>query len=121
MKLTNADLENINKPLDSLSKEKFPATVALSLIKALKEIAGHMVDYGKVRDTLITRYGPEKDGKPTGSINPQDPNWSEFAKEYAELLEVEVEVNIDIIKIPGADLKISPEHLMKLEKVIEIV
>ena len=121
MKITNAELFNVKKPLSDLTNQKLPWKTSLAVLKLVQKLNEHLIPAETVKDSLIKQYAPEPEDKKSGqiSIKPGDDNFPKFAEELGELMKQEVEVVVDKISLPDT-LEIEPAVLMALEKFIKI-
>ena len=116
MKLTNMEILNMKEPLFELSKAKLPVPTSLEVLKLIRKLDEYLIPVETLRANLIRRHGTENDSG-SCSINPGDPNWSKFHEDYGELVSQEVEVDINVIKLPTT-MEIAPVTVMALEKIV---
>lgn len=65
---------------------------SFSIARNLKKLTSELETYKEERANLIKQYSGDSD-----SINPENPRWNEFYKEYLELSNVDVSVEINTI------------------------
>lgn len=65
---------------------------SFSIARNLKKLTSELETYKEERANLIKQYSGDSD-----SINPENPHWDEFYKEYLELSNVDVSVEINTI------------------------
>ena len=65
---------------------------SFSIARNLKKLTSELETYKEERANLIKQYSGDSD-----SINPENPRWDEFYKEYLELSNVDVSVEINTI------------------------
>lgn len=65
---------------------------SFSIARNLKKLTSELETYKEERANLIKQYSGDSD-----SINPENPRWNEFYKEYLELSNVDVSVDINTI------------------------
>ena len=120
MKLTNAEIFNTKESMQKLLRVKMPVKTSMELVKMVRLLSGLHADITQIRDGLIEHYGEIDKNQSAGArITPEMAGWAEFAKEFGELMEKEVEVDINIVKIP-ATIDIEPYVMIALEKFVEI-
>jgi len=118
MKLQNGDIFMVREPLQKLIEQKFPVMVSYKLAKLVAKLNEQFKVIEDVRMGLIRRYG-KADEKGNAQVKPEDENWPKFLDEFNELLEQEVEIVFDKVKLPN-DFEIEPSVLIPLEKFIEV-
>ena len=120
MLVTNADIFNTKESMQKLLRVKMPVKVSLELVKMTRILSVLHADIDQVRDGLIQHYGEQDEKRPGGAkITPDMAGFSGFAEEFGQLMEKEVEVDINVVKIPST-IEIEPYVLIALEKFVEI-
>jgi len=118
VKLTNGEIWNAQEPLRKLLEQKFSVMVSYKLVKLVQKLNEQFMVIEEVRNGLIKQYG-KKDKKGNISVKPGDSNWNKFIKEFNELMEQEIEIVVEKIKLPDS-FEIEPSVLVPLEKFIEV-
>jgi len=133
MKLTNSDIFVAREPLQTMLEQKFPVMVSYKLAKLTNKLAEQLKIIEEVRNGLVKKYG-EKDEKGQISVKQEGESFNKFVEEFTELMNHEVEVVIEKVKLPekvastcdachhNMDklLEIEPKILMALEKFVEV-
>ena len=120
MKLTNAEIYNSKESMQKLLRVKMPVKISYELVKTARSLSELHAIIDQVRDGLIEHYGEKDKNRPGGAkITPDMASFSQFAEEFGQLMEKEVEVDIDVVKIPTT-IEIEPIVLLALEKFIEL-
>ena len=122
MKVLNSDIFGAAKPLEGLSKEKFPIKVSYQIAMLIKELAAQEEIIEKLRVVLLKQYGVTADGKVT--IDQTNPNFQKFVDEMNIIFAQEIDIKFEKIEIPaevdGKGLNIEPSKLLLLDKFITI-
>jgi hypothetical protein len=122
MKITNSDIFGAAKPLEELSKEKFPIKVSYQVAMLIKELAAQEEVIEKLRISLLNQYGTKADGKIT--VDQTNPNFQKFFEEMNIIFAQEVEIKFEKIELPsevdGKVFNIEPNKLLLLYKFITI-
>lgn len=130
--MTNRDVYDAKGPLEKLMKEKFPVKVSYKLALLASVIEGQLNVIENVRRNLVNKYG-ENDGQNT-SVKPNSGNWSSFISEMNELLDQEINLEFEKVKLPEkvsarcekcgemveTDFQIEPNTLMALKEFVEV-
>ncbi len=119
MKLKNGEIYNARDPLQKLMEQKFPVKISYGLAKLANKLNPELKAIEDVKNGLIRKYGAS-DEKGNVSVKPEQENWGKFIDEFAELMETDVEVVFEKVKISDTGLEIEPSILMALEKFIEV-
>jgi len=135
MKLNNGEIFASAEPLKKLLEVKLPVKSSLALARMANKLNEQLKIIEDVRNGLVRTYGKE-DIKQKGQlrVDPEDENFSKFAEEFQELMNQEVEVVFDKVKLPEKviakcekceaiiekPLEIEASVLMALEKFIEV-
>lgn len=123
--LKMSDLLNATDTLQKLSQKELKARLALQIARMLKEAEREIQNFNEIRMNLIKKYG-EKDE--SGEIITDDngnckiipESVTVFSKELNELVEMEVEINANKIKLDDLDnLDFTPGEMVTLEPFLE--
>lgn len=118
-----AEVANIKEPLDRLSQLPLPFAMSRKLAKTIKNINEEWIILEDQRTKLIRKYGEEQPDPRNPSntiISVKQENMNEFFKEFSNVLEQEADVEVEQFKVEEIpeDIKISPQDLIFLNKVI---
>lgn len=120
MKLKNGEIFNAKEPLNKLMAVKLPVKTSYELAQLAHKLKNQIQIIDEVRDRLIATYGKPATNIPGGSqITPADEGFPKFAEELGELLDQEIEIEFNIVKLPPT-LEIEPYVLMALDKFVEL-
>lgn len=91
-------IEHINQ-LSAFTKEKLPVKLSFAVAKNLNKLREHYKDYEEARNKLLDLYNVKDDKKEpaykaTGNIEIEKESVEDWNKDVAELLEIEVEVDV---------------------------
>lgn len=123
--LKMSDLLNATDTLQKLSQKELKARLALQIARMLKEAEREIQNFNEIRMNLIKKYG-EKDEN--GEIITDDngnckiipESVTVFSKELNELVEMEIEINANKIKLDDLDnLDFTPGEMVALEPFLE--
>uniref|UniRef100_A0A6M3KAK7 Uncharacterized protein n=1 Tax=viral metagenome TaxID=1070528 RepID=A0A6M3KAK7_9ZZZZ len=134
MKLKNGDIFLAREPLQKLMAIKLPVRASYQVAKLASKLNEQLKVIDDVRNGLIKNYG-EKGDRGQMEIKPESPNFQKFVDEFTELLDQDVEMVIEKIKLPekvaatcdkcnhnmDKALELEPSILMALEKFVEII
>jgi len=135
MKLNNGEIFTASEPLKKLLEVKLPVKSSLALARLANKLQEQLKIIEDVRNGLIRTYGKENlEQKGQLRIDPGDENFPKFVEQFNELMEQEVEVVLEKVKLPekvvekcdkceaiiGKPLQIEASVLMALEKFIEV-
>lgn len=119
------DLLNSTETLQKLSQKELKAKLALSIARLLKEAEREMQNFNEVRMNLIKKYG-EKDENgelitdEKGNCKILNDNTADFSKELNDLIETEIEINANKLKLDDLEtLDFTPSDMVSLEPFIE--
>ena len=118
MKLTNADVFQSMEPMQKLMTEKLPVKTAYGLAKIESKLKEQFQIVDAVRNGLVNKYG-EKDEQGRTQVKQDSPNWEKFVDEFNELLEQEVELVVEKVKLPET-LEIDSNTLFLLDKLVYV-
>lgn len=107
MKTTLNELVQKADSLEKLLNKELPIKTAFKLGKLANKIKEELIDYYKLRDKLIEKYGSEKNGQIIIDQNDKEAV-KNFMKENTELLSLEITLPYEPIKISElGELKLS--------------
>lgn len=130
MKIKVGELKVIGEGLSEILGKELPVKPSYWLARIATKLDSELRAFEKARVNLVIKYArkdekgnpivkKDKDGKPTRDYDV--PDMDAFNKEYDELAEQEIEININPIKLDAlGDINLKPIILAKLEKIIEI-
>lgn len=119
MKLKLGDVTMMQQGLTVLLNQPLPIKLSYKLGKLVKIVDEEIQEIENRRIELVKKYGVED--KEKGTIKVSDENQDHFMKEYSELLDLDVNLDfeqVDINQLPD-DIKISPQQLIFLDKIIK--
>lgn len=126
IKIKMSDLLNATETLQKLSQKELKARLALQISRLLKEGEREIQNFNEVRTNLINKYG-EKDengelvtdeNKNCKILNDQI---EIFSKELNELVDMEIEINANKIKIADLEnMDFTPADMAVLEPFMEL-
>ena len=133
MNVTNLEVLAAKGPLEKLLKQYWPVGVSYKLAKLALKLREPLDAISKVRNGLIEKYGT-KDEKGRSEVKEDSPTFEAFQKEWRELLDQEVELVFEKVKLPEiAPLKcekcglitegapqVEPMNLLALEKFVGV-
>lgn len=118
MKVTNGEIRMAKEALPKLINLRIPVSLSFKLARLANKVNRLYQDMEVVRLKLVNQHGTKaKDG----NINIEGSSPEEQGKfwtEFVELLNQEVEVNIEPIKLPET-LEVEPSTLMPLVNFLE--
>lgn len=125
MKLLNGEIFNAREPLQKLIEKELPVKVAYGLAKMVNRLNEQFKIIEDVRQGLIRKYGEaDKEDPQKMEVKASSENYPKFVVEMTELMNQEVEVVIEKVKLPeevdGKPLQLEPSILMALEQFIEV-
>lgn len=120
-----SDLLNATDTLQKLSQKELKARLALQIARMLKEAEREIQNFNEIRMNLINKYGEKgednqliTDDNGNCKINPDE--ISTFTKELNDVVEMEVEINANKIKLDDlANLDFTPGEMVALEPFID--
>lgn len=125
MKLLNGEIFNAREPLQTLMGKELPVKVAYGLAKMANKLNEQFKVIEDVRMGLIRKYGEaDKENPQQIAVKLESENYPKFVAEVTELMNQEVEVVIEKVKLPqevdGKPLQIEPSILMALMQFVEV-
>ena len=130
MKIKAGDFRNIGSGLMEILGIELPVKPSYWLGRIANKISSEQKVFETARMALVKKHAKkdkkgnplvikDKDGKPTNSFD--IPDMEAFNEEFKKLTELEIDIDIDLIKLDAlGDIKIKPGILARLEKIIEI-
>jgi len=103
--------------MQHLGAEKLPAKASYSIARNLRKINPDIEEYDKKVNELIIKYGTDE-GDGNFRIKPQTPAFDAFKEELEQLQNLEVEVDIHLLKLDDLP-SITPNDLALLDFMIE--
>lgn len=133
MKLKNQDVFLAREPLQKLMEIKLPVKSSYQVAKLANKLNEQLKVIDDVRNGLVKNYG-EKGEEGQMKVKSDSPNFEKFAEEFHELMEQQVEVVFEKVKLPekiastcdkcshnmDKPFEIEPSILMALEKFVEV-
>ena len=114
MKIKYSDILNADEALSQIAKEKVTISEAVSVSRLIKAIQEEFEIFNQHQKDLLDKYGTVVDG----NYKIEDgENLKKFNKDFSELLNCEVDIAIEPVKITS-DIKINAETVMLGEKFI---
>ena len=135
MKLNNGEIFMAREPLQKLMEQKFPVMVSYKLAKMVGKLNEPLKVIDEVRNGLIKTYGKaDKDNPQQLTVAQDSKEFPKFMEEFATLMNQEVEVVFEKVKLPekvaatcdkcshnmDKSLEIEPNILLALEKFVEV-
>ena len=130
MKFKAGELKVIGEGLSEILEKELPVKPSYWLSRIAIKLDSELKAFEGARVKLVIKHAKkdekgnpivlkDKSGKPTRNYDVTD--MDAFNKEYDELAEQEIEININPIKLDTlGDINLKPVILAKLEKIIEI-
>ena len=125
IKVKISDLLNSTDVLQKLSKMDLKAKLAWQVSKLLKAADAEIQSFNETRMTLIKKYGQKDDSgelvtDDKGNCKITEGSVEEFSNELNELLNAEVELNVNKVKIDElGEITFTPSDMVQLEPFIE--
>lgn len=115
MKIKYIEILKANEPLSVLAKEKVSMKEAIGIARLIKSLRDEFSIYQEKEKELIDQYcQPSENGR---YIYKDEESAKMFNEGYNELLEYEVDLAIEPVKIIS-DIKIDAESIINMEKFI---
>jgi len=130
LKFKAGELKVIGEGLSEILEKELPVKPSYWLSRIAIKLDSELKAFEGARVKLVIKHAKkdekgnpivlkDKSGKPTRNYDVTD--MDAFNKEYDELAEQEIEININPIKLDAlGDINLKPVILAKLEKIIEI-
>ena len=124
LKLTNKEIVNSIEALKNLSTKELDVKTSFKIAKNIKTIDEISNIFIEEKRKLVSKYGI-KDEK--GNLKLDDngvaeidkDNLEEWNRSYAELLEIENNIEIEKIKLSDLDVRVSAQELLAIEYMLE--
>jgi hypothetical protein len=113
--LTVKDIYNLKEGLEIIGENDYPISFAYKLQKISLKVEEEYQVASKLRMKIIEKYDEHITD---GVVAPGKPR-ENFSKEIKELMEQEVKVKLDTIKLSDLGEKIKPKTLVLLDKIIK--
>lgn len=116
IKLQMRDVVNMREGLQELLALDAPLKAALQVMKIARILRAELGDFNEAIAKVRSRLGEEKDGVVT--VKPE--NMPEFNKAVEDALDVDVELDVDPLKMEafGEKLVIKPGTLLAINKLL---
>jgi len=118
MKIKNGEIYTAKDALGKLIAVPFPIKVSFQIAKMAGKLNEPYQNISIVKDELVKKYGDTKKGNL--SIDPESKNWVAFITDFDELMDQEIELEFEKVKLPEIDANIEPSVIIQLEKFIEL-
>lgn len=124
MKLTNNVIVNSIEALKNLSGKELDVKTSFKIAKNIKVIDEISNIFVEEKRKLVSKYGiKDKEGNlkvdDNGVAEIDKDSLEEWNRSYAELLEIENDIDIEKIKLSDLDIRVSPQELLAIEYMIE--
>lgn len=124
MKLTNNVIVNSIEALKNLSAKELDVKTSFKIAKNIKVIDEISNIFVEEKRKLVSKYGTkDKEGNlkvdDHGVAEIDKGNLEEWNRSYAELLEIQNDIDIEKIKLSDLDIKVSAQELLAIEYMIE--
>ena len=118
MKLKNGEIYTAKDALGKLVAVPFPIKIGFEIAKMVGKLNEPYSNISIIKDELLKKYGDKKNGQL--SIGPESKKWGAFIKDFDELMDQEIELEVEKVKLPEIDANIEPSVIIQLEKFIEL-
>lgn len=116
MKITLGDVRLMKEPMIALLDQNVPIKIAWKFTKLVKVLDKELNEIEEFRINLIKKLGVQKED---GTMAVPDDKMAQFATEFNELLETELEIDWEPIEIDSlGDITIDTQSLIALEKLL---
>ena len=127
LKLTNEKIVDSISVLSELNNAKLPVKISYAISKNINKIEKEFKIYNSEKYKLINKYGEKnRQGKlkvnESGNVNIKKEYTKKWNKDFKELLEIEIEIEIHMIKLDdllNLDYSISPAEFALIDFMIE--
>lgn len=126
IKVKLEDLINATDGLKGLSQKQLKARCAYAVGKILKSADAEIQSFNETRMELIKKYGEKDENgelktEENGNVRIPPEGLNDFSKELRELLDTEIEISANKIKMDDlGDVEFTPAEMTQLENFIEI-
>lgn len=125
IKVKLEDLVNATDGLKGLSQKQLKARCAYAVGKILKSADAEIQSFNETRMELIKKYGEKDENgelktEENGNVRIPPEGLNDFSKELRELLDTEVEISANKIKMDDiGEVEFTPAEMAQLENFIE--
>ena len=124
LKLTNKEIVNSIEALKNLSTKELDVKTSFKIAKNIKTIDEISNIFIEEKRKLVSKYGIKDD---KGNLKLDDngvaeidkDNLEEWNRSYAELLEIENNIEVEKIKLSDLDVRVSAQELLAIEYMLE--
>lgn len=126
IKVKLEDLVNATDGLKGLSQKQLKARCAYAVGKILKSADAEIQSFNETRMELIKKYGEKDENgelktEENGNVRIPPEGLNDFSKELRELLDTEVEISANKIKMDDlGNVEFTPAEMAQLENFIEL-
>lgn len=126
IKVKLEDLVNATDGLKGLSQKQLKARCAYAVGKILKSADTEIQSFNETRMELIKKYGEKDENgelktEENGNVRIPPEGLNDFSKELRELLDTEVEISANKIKMDDlGEVEFTPAEMAQLENFIEL-
>ena len=121
MKLTNREIFGARESLVRLMGERFPVKVSYGLAKLAGNLNPQLQVIEDVRLGLVKTYGEADQDNPNQTkVDPAGENYPKFLDELNELLDQEVEIACEKVKLPEKVVSTCEKCKHSVEKLLEV-
>ena len=97
--IKNSDVWLAKGAFDKLAAEKLPVAVSYRLALLVQEIGKQYVVLSQVSDSLVRKYGTEKEGRGL-TVEQDSENFEKFVAEFNEVLAEDYEMVAEMVTLP---------------------
>lgn len=125
IKVKLEDLVNATDGLKGLSQKQLKARCAYAVGKILKSADAEIQSFNETRMELIKKYGEKDENgelktEENGNVRIPPEGLNDFSKELRELLDTEIEISANKIKMDDiGEVEFTPAEMAQLENFIE--
>lgn len=125
IKVKLEDLVNATDGLKGLSQKQLKARCAYAVGKILKSADAEIQSFNETRMELIKKYGEKDENgelktEENGNVHIPPEGLNDFSKELRELLDTEIEISANKIKMDDiGEVEFTPAEMAQLENFIE--
>jgi len=119
MKLKLMQIQNAMPALQKVLNAELPVKVAFRLSRLAKAVGDVAKDIEQQRANLVKKYGEEVEGGRPGDYRVLDENISQFQQEFGELLQEDVRLDTEPVKLEALEgVKLTAIDMVALEPFI---
>ena len=125
IKITMNEILSVVPVLQELSNKQFKGATTFKIARLIRELDKEMALFNEARQKLGDKYGQRDENgeliiSEEGIIKLQEDKIQDCNEELVTLLETEIEINADKIKVDAFDdIDISPAQVMILESLVD--